>query len=248
MEILITNKKRRLILSEILHWRYLGISEISEATGWKSSKRALERILVRMEKAGLVQSFSPVMVTRKFWFASKFIHSQYIGEGKWHINEEIKTHDTALSAFLFRLSQLPMIDEATYFESIKERSMINMIEPDGHFYWNLNGRKIFCALEIELNRKNQEKIKSKMKTIYEGSRVLGDSPFRFVFYLFTDMKILEAYKRYHSEVMEDLGLEVNQNRIFFLFTDQIFESNFDVCSIDRVRLNGEIESLGGLFL
>ena len=247
MELFLTNDKRRIILTEILRWRYLGTLELSESLQDGTRIGPLRKLLRRMEKDGLVSSYMSAAVKRKFYYASKLTHEQYIGERKWHINEDIKAHDAILSTFLFKLSRCPNVKNPRHFEETRGRSVLNLIEPDATFELDLNGQESLCSVELELNRKSQDLIKKKFKSIYLGGASLGASPFDLVFYLFSDLNILKAYHRYHIEIVEELGIKYADLKIVFAYSDTLPSYYLNLSDIKRLTQEGEIDDLGEFF-
>ena len=243
-EVFPSNLKRREILLPLLKWRYLGNKELKIASKYKGTRNSLNKLLLRLEKDGLVEGFLHLYANRKFWNLSKTSWSIY-SEERWNLNGDIKNHDAIASAFLFGLNELDFVSDSylnfpsgNYTKSLLTRN----IEPDGYFEVNVKDWFGRFALEIELNRKNKSLIESKYESYYESKEING------VVYVFNDLNVLEAYYRFHEEFKERANIKKNQNKIAFCFSDILGSPKLNIPKIKRIDSQGNITTLGELFL
>ena len=244
MEFFKTNTKRREILIPLFDWRYLGLSEIQEASGYRRSRVGLQRMMQRLEKDGLVESFLHELANRKFYSLSKKTFRNY-SDRPWFLNPDISNHDAITSSFLFQIKKLDqVVDASLNFPEgfLKENSGKLSVEPDGFFTAIRNGNPIKFALEIELHRKSSTMIESKYERYYKTTDVDG------VIYVFSDLSILQAYFQYHEDFLTDRLNREQHSRIAFCFTDNLGSSQFDFLNMKRINSNGQLDTFGSIFL
>ena len=244
MEFFKTNSKRREVLLPLFEWRYLGLSELREASNYKGTRQGLSKMMQRLEKDGLVESFLHLYANRKFYHLTKATFKNY-SEEPWYLNQEIRNHDAVASSFLFQIRKVEQVTEAYlnfpigFFE---ERTRHRIIETDGFFNANINGALVRFALEIEINRKSSAKIESKYDAYYKSQEIDG------VIYVFNDLSILEAYYKYHEEFLINRLKSKSHPRIGFCFTDHLGAQNFDFLNMKRISSEGKLDTFGSLFL
>lgn len=244
MEIFKSNSKRREILLPLFNWRYLGLVEIKQASGYVKSIEGLRRMLLRLENDGLVESFIHRYANRKFYCLTKKTFNNY-SDDPWYLNSETKDHDAIVSSFLFQIKDQDFVEKADLnfpvgFYEIKPEYRV--VEPDGYFTGRrYDGKRGVFALEIELNRKNSSVIESKLEGYYRATHI------DFALYVFNDLSILKAYFRYNQEFLSENRIPKEKSKILFCLTDHLGEKDFDFCNMVRVTSNGEFSKFGSLF-
>ncbi len=239
-----SNSKRREILLPLLRWRYLGLKEIKEASGYVGSRRGLAKFLTRLEKDGLVDGFLHFYANRKFYNLTKGSWRNY-SDKPWSLNPNIKNHDSIVSSFLFELNNLPFVTDAFLnfpSGSFGEDKELRQAEPDGYFTALVNNREANFALEIELNRKSRSVFESKLEAFYQSITIDG------VFYIFNDLSVLEAYYRFHEEFRHKNEIDKSRVKVGFCFSDELGSAGLSIPSIKRINSEGDISTFGEVFL
>lgn len=243
MDIICLTDKRENLIRPLFDWKILGAMELKNLSGYQGNYRNLMKMIKKLEKEGVVNSFTHAMNNRKFFYVSKKAFSHFTDE-KSFINEEIKMHDAIVSTLAFKFNLLDMT------KSIKINSDRNVstsgvfssgdVEPDATIEYQYHGKVAKLALEVELNRKNSTSITKKFMGYH------NDDKTSLALYFFTNKYHLEAYFNYYNEFRQRNNISIQDVKIVFLYSSKIADFDFDLLSIFWKRPEGEMSNLKGL--
>lgn len=244
MEFIKLNTKRNQVLGPLFEWRYLGVKEIKEASGYMKSIVGLRRMLQRLEKDNFVESFSHPLTQRKFYNLTRSSWNNYTDK-PWNVNPDIRVHDAIASTFLFQIRNLDFVlDSSLNYPSGKyeSRTSDRMVEPDGYFTANVSGNPLTFGLEVELSRKSSAVIESKFEGYYNSESVDA------AIYVFCDYQLLKIYYTYHEHFLANRLKNSRVPKIGFCYSDELGSADLQFLDMKRISAEGKECTFGSIFL
>ena len=224
------------LLYPLRKWKILNVRALKEEAEYHGSFSGFYKIISKLEKNLLVDSFI------NSWSNEKFIYLlpdgiKALGENELslNINRELRFHDSIVSKVARDFKSYPHIEEVYLdFQTRQEFPLLERI-PDCLVTGNLRN-PFSMAIEVELTQKSQDRVKKILKT-YSDSKVVNQ-----VLYITDKKTILEAYKKYLFE----LGSVVLKEKFLFLYTKDLAKGKADLLN-SPVHFKNHVTSLSELF-
>jgi hypothetical protein len=157
------------LIRPLVKWKILSIKELFEDSGYVGTYKNFQKIVTRLEKAGVVKG------TKDVWTKSKRIWLTHTGNElvnpfKWkaHLfSEQTFFHDSRVTLYLRYLTQhLPVSYVELEQEKMKITSFKDLarIRPDAEFgVESADKRQLSILLEVELTQKSRERLIEKIE-------------------------------------------------------------------------------------
>jgi DNA-binding MarR family transcriptional regulator len=202
-------------------WRILDLRTLLKKSLYENSYDAFTKMLLRLEKKNLIDSFIDPFTKNKFIYLTKE-GDQYIGD-KEHspaMAPQSLIHDskvTKLAIILLELSNF--IDcELEHEKQIQGGfKMQNKIIPDATIHGQKNGQKFKVAFELELTRKSKGRYLTKVQSY------LSSSYYDFIIYYFHSKNIMESYKK----TIEEKCGDTSNRKIIYAYNENLLLKGFN---------------------
>lgn len=237
-ELINTRGSRSEVLVSLLKWRYLGIQELMEVSGYEGSRKSLNKLLLRLEKENLVGSFPFPLANRKFWYLTGKTWKYYTAE-RSILNANFKYVDAIGSSLLYRLSRLPYVEDIRFKHLSKDQSPLRANNPYNHygyFSFNENGDSYPFALNVEGERKTRGVLDSEFESIYAGE-------LKALFYFFNHPYILNYYFEQHWDFQKRHNIKAEGSKVFFCLSDDLAKQSLNILDIETFNSEGGKETL-----
>ena len=204
-------------LSPLLKWRILGLKELREEINYPSHPTVFEKLIRRLERAQVINSFRDPWSNQKFIFLSD-AGGRILGAGESHlkVTEETMLHDAKVAQFT-RL----LINRETFYEAKLEHDLSgnNLTwQPDSILWGKKKGKRFTMAFELELTRKSKSRIREKIR------KYLTSTYYDYVLYLFCSENVMRSYQ---SFILEEFGDEAFKKVLLF-WNPSILSRNLDL--------------------
>ena len=199
------------ILDTLAQWRILDIQGLRELSNYDLKEYNLRKKVRVLEGHELIKG---ILVWRKCKYiflthkGLKYTPYDYASE----IPEENIMHDLITVQVLRRLLAFPECFDGRVFHQVIGTEFI----PDAEIFFEKDGEKVRAALEIELTRKNQRRVKEKFRR-YDREKI-----FPLAIFVTNKAGIFKGYRKYLSEVSVAV-----QERIVLVFDEKLGPSKFD---------------------
>jgi hypothetical protein len=206
------------LLNPLKKWRILNIKALREESQYSGSNSAFYKIISKLEKNMLIDSFI------NSWSNEKFVYLlptgiKALGEEKVKlaINRDLRFHDSIASkvARLFKsyefVSSVYLDQEIATNFPLLERTPDVLAE--GHI-----SKAFRLAIEVELTQKSQTRVKEIFRT-YSDSKVVNN-----IIYITDKKSIYKAYIKYFKE----LGPKINQDKFIFILESDLSKKTFNL--------------------
>ena len=178
------------LLTPLKKWKILNIKALREETEYQGSNSGLYKIISKLEKNQVIDSFINTWSNEKFiYLLPNGIKALGGNERTLNINRDLRFHDSIVSKVAREFNTYPHI-EKTYLD-FQTREVFPLLEriPDCLLHGKLLS-PFTMAIEVELTQKSQERVKEIYRT-YSDSKVVNQ-----VLYITDKKSILNAYLKY----------------------------------------------------
>ena len=202
-------------LEPLLKWRVLDLESLRKESYRAPTYKNFQRIIRSLEKQKILEGYRDPFNRKKYVYLSSF------GEGKLALDEnptalskDTLIHDIKVTEIAKAMLEEGWILDADLEHRINDkrnfRTIYNII-PDAVLHGCKAGVNYKIAMELELSRKNNQRIVEKVAQYLQGSQ------FNYVLYLFPKKSLLEKYVEVIKEKLGDNGLE----RLMFFYDDRL---------------------------
>jgi hypothetical protein len=213
-------------LTPLLKWRVLDLESLRKECVRAPKYHNFYRIIRDLEKKKVLEGY------RDPYSRKKFVYLSSVGEGQLSLKDnptalskDTLIHDIKVSEISRELLDRGWIDEVELEHQIHDKRNFKInykIIPDAIWYFERKGFKYQVAFELELTRKNNQRLVEKMKQ-YEGSGF-----YHYVIYIFPNPNLMN---KYIEVIKEKLGSEIMGKVMFFCHEDM----SSSVYDLDRMK-------------
>ncbi|MBL7665284.1 MAG: replication-relaxation family protein [Bacteriovoracaceae bacterium] len=217
-------------LGPLLKWRVMDLESLRRECFRIPKYHNFYRVIRSLEKRKVLEGYRDPFSRKKFVYLSSLGEAQLsIRENSNALSRETLIHDIKVSEIVRALLDSGLIENAELEHQIHDkRTSRNDFEitPDAVLYYEKDGKKIKVALELELTRKNNQRITEKAR------QYLYNSFYQNVIYIFPQKELM---KKYQEVMLNKLGDDVFKRLHFFYHPELTFKPyKFDA-------IMGEIE-------
>lgn len=202
-------------LTPLLKWRVMDLESLRKECLRVPKYKNFYRIIRSLEKKNILEGYRDPFSRKKFIYLSSFGEGQLsLKENPTALSKDTLIHDIRVSQIARGLLSRGWVDEVELEHQIHDKRNFKVeykVIPDAILHLEKRGHKYQLALELELTRKNNQRLIEKVRQ-YSAS-----SYYSYVIYLFPSPSLMQKY----MEVITDkLGTEV-LNRIMFFCHENI---------------------------
>jgi hypothetical protein len=197
-------------LEPLLKWRVLDIESLRKECFRAPKYHNFYRIIRTLEKQKVLEGYRDPFNRKKYVYLSSFGESQLsLKENPTALSKDTLIHDIKVVEVTKAMLEIGWIQEAELEHRINNRRQLKTtykVIPDAALYGVKNGVKFTMAFELELTRKNNQRIVEKANQYLDGGQ------FNYVLYLFSKKSLMEKYMEVLSE---KIGKEIFDRMMFF---------------------------------
>lgn len=202
-------------LTPLLKWRVMDLESLRKECLRVPKYKNFNRIIRNLEKKKILEGYRDPFSRKKFIYLSSFGEGQLsLKENPTALSKDTLIHDIRVSEIARGLLSRGWVDEVELEHQIHDKRNFKMeykVIPDAILHLEKRGHKYCLALELELTRKNNQRLVEKVRQ-YEAS-----SYYNYIVYLFPSSSLMQKY----MEVITDkLGAEA-LNRLMFFYHENI---------------------------
>lgn len=209
-------------LTPLLKWRVLDLESLRKECARAPKYKNFHRIIRDLEKKKVLEGY------RDPYSRKKFVYLSSIGEGQLSLKDnptalskDTLIHDIKVSEISRELLDRGWIDEVELEHQIHDKRNFKInykIIPDAIWYFERMGFKYQVAFELELTRKNNQRLVEKIKQ-YEASGY-----YHYVIYVFPNTNLMN---KYIEVIKERIGEEI-MNKLMFFCHENISSKSHDL--------------------
>lgn len=211
-------------LEPLLKWRVLDIESLRKECFRAPKYHNFYRIIRSLEKQNVLEGYRDPFSRKKYVFLSSFGEGQLsLNENPTALSKDTLIHDIKVVEVTKAMLDLGWITDAELEHRIHDRRMLKTsykVIPDAALYGEKKGVKFIMALELELTRKNNQRIVEKAGQYLDGGQ------FNYVLYLFSKKSLMEKYMEVLSEKYGGRIFE----RMMFFFDENLTAKTSDIGS------------------
>lgn len=240
-QIIYVNPSHLNYISPLLKWRILDIDSLRRENLYVPRRNNFYRIIRDLEKKKVLEGFRDPYTKKKYVYLSPF------GEGQFAFNEnnptavskETLNHDSRVSEIARAFLEYGWIHEAELEHQLNDKRNFRTkykIIPDALFYGEKNGVGFKMALELELTRKNNQRIVEKAR------QYVASTYYQYVLYIFVRKELMEKF----IELFQEVFTSEEMKRFMFFVASQILTKDGNLKEAEGV-FKGEKIKLSCLF-
>ena len=202
-------------LEPLLKWRVLDIESLRKECFRAPKYHNFYRIIRTLEKQKVLEGYRDPFSRKKYVYLSSFGESQLsLKENPTALSKDTLIHDIKVVEVTKAMLDLGWIHEAELEHCIHDRRNLKTtfkVIPDAALYGEKKGVKFTMAFELELTRKNNQRIVEKAGQYLDGGQ------FNYVLYLFSKRSLMEKY----MEVLSERHGEKIFDRMMFFYDENL---------------------------
>jgi DNA-binding MarR family transcriptional regulator len=222
-------------------WRILDLKTLLDKSLYHHSYEAFTKMLQRLEKKKMIESFIDPFTKNKFVYLTKEGDS-YLGgtDNSPMLSTNSLIHDSRVVKLVLELLNLSYFTGSELEHENKQRGSFNNRTgniPDAVLLGKKDEQKFRVALELELTRK------TKTRYLAKAGQYLNTTYYDFVIYFFQSKSLLESYKK---NIDEKFGTDSN-TKIIYAYNEKLFLKGFDFMESRIIFLNrkGDFSTIFG---
>ncbi|HAZ12961.1 MAG: hypothetical protein A2X86_09235 [Bdellovibrionales bacterium GWA2_49_15] len=223
------------LLMPLKRWKILDVKALKEASEYSGSFSGFYKIVAKLEKNLLLDSFTNSWSNEKFVYLSpnglKALGENERGLG---INRDTRFHDSIVSKVARFFAGYSFVKDVYLDFQIKDAFPLLERVPDCLLVGALKS-PFKMAIEVELTQKSQERVTQIYRT-YSDSKVVNQ-----ILYITDKQSIFDAYKEYFNQ-----GGELIKEKFLFLLTKDLSKGRCDLKN-EPVYFRGSMTSLSKIF-
>lgn len=227
-------------LEPLLKWRVLDLESLRKECLRAPKYKNFHRIIRTLERQKILDGYRDPFNRKKYVYLSSFGESQLsLDENPTALSKETLIHDIKVTEFSKAMVELGWITDAELEHRIHDKrnfQTVYKIIPDAVLHGTRNNVNFKIALELELTRKNNQRVMEKANQYLQGSQ------FNYVLYLFSKKSLLEKYIEVIKERVGDKGLE----RFMFFSNETLDVDKANIINWEGV-FKGKQMNFGELF-
>jgi len=212
-------------LEPLLKWRVLDLESLRKECFRAPKYKNFHRIIRSLEKQNVLEGYRDPFSRKKYVYLSSFGEGQLsLNENPSAISKDTLIHDIKVTEIAKAMLELGWIQDVELEHKIHDKRNFRTtykVIPDAILYGEKKGVKFKVALELELSRKNNQRI------IEKAGQYLESTQFNYVLYLFSKKKLMEKY----LEVLKEKFGEGVLNRVMFFYDESLTAKGTDFSEI-----------------
>jgi DNA-binding MarR family transcriptional regulator len=221
-------------LEPLLKWRILDIDSLRKETNSVPKYKYFQKIVRSLESQKILEGYRDPYNRKKYVYLSPFGESKLsIKENPAAVSHETLIHDIKVIEFVRALFEAGLINEINLEHQLRDRqnNLTFKVIPDAVVNFHKNGFDFNIAIELELTRKNNQRIIEKMRQ-YKAS-----SNYHYLIYLFPTNALMNKYISVIKEALGEDGL----SKTIFLYHPDLSRDIENLHSISGIYKNKEIK-------
>jgi hypothetical protein len=224
------------LLEPLRRWKILSIAALKEEAEYLGSFSGLYKIVTKLEKYLLIDSFVNTWSNEKFiYLMPEGIKALGENERSLSLNRDLRYHDSLATKVGLKFSRYPFINKTYLDFQIRETFPLLERVPDILVVGKLK-KEFNMAIEVELTQKSQDRVKQIVRT-YSDSKVVNH-----ILYITDKKSILNSYKKY----LFQLGDKVLPDRFLFMYAKDLAKRSF-VMELAPIHYKNEVTNLKNIF-
>lgn len=202
-------------LEPLLKWRVLDLESLRKESFRAPTYKSFQRIIRTLEKQKILEGYRDPYNRKKYIYLSSFGEGQLaLDENPTALSKDTLIHDIKVTEISKAMLEAGWIMDAELEHKINDKRnfrTIYKIIPDAILHGSKAGMNYKIAMELELSRKNNQRI------VEKATQYLQSSQFNYVLYLFPKKSLLEKYVEVIKDKLGEEGLE----RLMFFYDDRL---------------------------
>jgi hypothetical protein len=202
-------------LEPLLKWRVLDLESLRKECFRAPTYKNFHRIIRSLEKQKILEGYRDPFNRKKYVYLSSFGESQLsLDENPTALSKDTLIHDIKVTEITKAMLAEGWIQDAELEHRVHDKRNFRTtykIIPDAVLHGSKSGIDYKIALELELSRKNNQRI------IEKASQYLQGSQFNYVLYLFPKKSLMEKYVDLMQEKLDPKGME----RLMFFYDERL---------------------------
>lgn len=208
-------------LGPLKEWRILDVKNLMRKCNYQATYNGFCKMLLRLEKKQLVESFLDPFTGRKYLYLTKQ-GDDYLGgeDAPPVISKSTLVHDAKVVDHVLSFLGLEPFYAFELEHLIRAGRIINPTKtlcPDAIMFGEKHGEKFKMAIELELTRKTKSKFLAKAGTY------LNSTYYEFVVYIFQNSGVMNSYQKY---IRDKFGIE-SDSKIIYALNEKILTNKFN---------------------
>jgi hypothetical protein len=221
-------------LTPLLNWRVLDLKSLREENMNVIGYKNFHRIIRSLEKQNILEGYLDPLSRKKFVYLSTFGERELsITENPTTISKETIIHDIKVSEITRSMLENGFVEKVELEHQLNQNESFKQdqrIVPDALLYVDKNNHEYHIAFELELNRKNNQRIIEKIK-LYDHSNF-----YHYVMYVFKTENIRNQYMNLINTTFGDDTMK----KIIFLYHPSISTNPSDLKNMEGYIGNKKI--------
>jgi DNA-binding Lrp family transcriptional regulator len=202
-------------LEPLLKWRVLDLESLRKECVRAPTYKNFHRIIRKLEKQKILEGYRDPFNRKKYVYLSPFGEGQLsLDENPTALSKDTLIHDIKVTEITKAMLAQGWLVDAELEHRIHDKRNFRTtykIIPDAVLHGSKGSVNYKIALELELSRKNNQRI------VEKASQYLQGSQFNYVLYIFPKTSLLEKYVELLSEKFEGKGME----RFMFFYDEKL---------------------------
>lgn len=202
-------------LEPLLKWRVLDIESLRKECIRAPKYHNFYRIIRILEKQKILEGYRDPFNRKKYIYLSSFGESQLsLNEHPTALSKDTLIHDIKVTEVTKAMIDLGWVNDADLEHQIYDKRNFKTtfkVIPDAILHGSKKGTKFKIALELELTRKNNQRIVEKARQYLEGDQ------FNYVLYLFAKKSLMGKY----MEIIEEKHGPQIMDRLMFFYNENL---------------------------
>jgi len=202
-------------LEPLLKWRILDLESLRKECFRAPKYHNFYRVIRALEKQNILEGYRDKYSRKKYVYFTPFGESQLsLEENPSALSRDTLIHDIKVTEIIKAMIDRMWIDDADLEHQIHDKRAFRTtykVIPDAILHGEKKKVKYKIAFELELSRKNNQRIIEKASQYLEGSH------FNYVLYIFSKKSLMEKY----IEILEGKFGEKILDRFMFFFNEEL---------------------------
>lgn len=183
------NQTREEAIAPLLDFGVMYVSDLYKLSRSTKAKTSFYRLILRMEKDGLLISKKHTDKNKKYVYLSKDVHDTYAPDLPY-VSGDILYHDAVLASILCKFSRLNISSLCIKMhQGVSLNRFASGVFPDGIVFTESNEVKKKVAIEVELTRKSKDRYLRKFDLYMKEDEI------DVVIFFFDSKGVYNSYKR-----------------------------------------------------
>jgi hypothetical protein len=215
-------------LTPLLKWRVMDLESLRKECSRVPKYHNFYRVIRNLQKKKILEGYLDPYSRKKFIYLSSLGERQLsLKDNPTALSKDTLIHDIRVSEITRGLLEHDLVDEVELEHQIHDKRNFQItykVIPDAILHMERKGHKYRLALELELTRKNNQRLVEKVRQ-YECSDY-----YHYIIYLFPGQLLMQKYM---DVITEKLGSE-SLNRIMFFYHENLSQEARNLDAIQGI--------------